>query len=311
MTEMPECKQGKNRREKKYSEVTRHLDVKTRFRPRTIFEIVWEGINRLFLRRRIRRLFGFEEGRISMVVSELADPSEPGMAVAEAEMAGVARASLDLGYCFGAYNVWPEVCKSKTEKYRNDNLFLIGGPVHNYLCNDLIGNRTEGTRFSKDGNILHYQGKDYTCRFRNDGTPEEDYGIIIKMPNPFNPERWIIICAGCRAFGTLAATMALCNPVVLPKISQLYGEGQPFEILVRGLWLEENPYPTSFVCELNYSLRQLWILRVRQLLSWIGFIFAFGFAILLFKSTGMAVVCAISALGAWGIDYSLAGVEEV
>lgn len=296
--------------EKNSSKVRFSVPRKTPLRSRTNLEIVWEGVKRVHFRYNLQKLYGFRKGPISIVLSKLVDPTEPGIAVAEAETVGVARVSLNIGYTYNVFGLWPEVCKRDLEKYRDHNVFVIGGPDRNLLCRELIGSRTEGTRFSKEGKTLYFQGESYTCKLRNDNTPERDYGIIIKMRNPFHDNRWIIICAGCRAFGTLAATMAFTDPVIERMLFKMFGEESPFEVLVHGIWKKENPYPISYTADWFCPRKLLRILNVQQSFSWIGLVFTLGFAFSLTKSIAIATLCAISALGAWGIAYSLGGVSK-
>ncbi|MFH2020919.1 MAG: helix-turn-helix domain-containing protein, partial [archaeon] len=83
----------------------------------------------------------------------------------------------------------------------NQNLILVGGPVTNLMVakiNDYLP-----AKFSdkKPWGIIS-KNKTYT---------EESTGLICKIPNPYNPEFYILILAGIRFIGTKAAVMALTN----------------------------------------------------------------------------------------------------
>ena len=111
---------------------------------------------------------------------------------------------MDLALFLGTFlNYAPEFkVKLDTETRENDlqnNLILIGVPVVNKVT-EQINERLPIKFFKEHGwNIKSFSGNTY---------PEETNGIIIKMRNPFNKDRWIIVIAGRRHYGTRAAIIA-------------------------------------------------------------------------------------------------------
>jgi hypothetical protein len=81
------------------------------------------------------------------------------------------------------------------------NLILVGGPVTNLLVAKL--NDFLPAKFSdnKPWGIIS-KTKEYT---------EESVGMICRIPNPYNPEYFILVLAGIRFLGTKAAVLAFFN----------------------------------------------------------------------------------------------------
>jgi hypothetical protein len=61
---------------------------------------------------------------------------------------------------------------------------------------------------------------------------EEELGLVAKLPNPANPERWVVLLAGIHTAGTLAAILAVAD-----HARELLGgyRGGAFHAVVRGL----------------------------------------------------------------------------
>lgn len=83
------------------------------------------------------------------------------------------------------------------------NLILIGGPITNLLVDEL--NDALPVRFDRQKNWdIHSEVSGTTY-------PEEECGIIAKLPNPFNMKADVIVLAGKRWSGTRAAIIGLVN----------------------------------------------------------------------------------------------------
>ena len=81
----------------------------------------------------------------------------------------------------------------------NNNLILIGGPVVNKITEQV--NEKLPIRFFKEHgwNIKSFSGNSY---------PEETNGIVVKTKNPFNKDKYVMVIAGRRHYGTRAAIIA-------------------------------------------------------------------------------------------------------
>lgn len=83
------------------------------------------------------------------------------------------------------------------------NLLIIGGPSVNTIAQQI--NNKLPIRFVKEENWAiksSFTGKSYY---------EDACGIIVKMNNPFNPKKQIILAAGKRYAGTRAVTLAFLH----------------------------------------------------------------------------------------------------
>ena len=104
---------------------------------------------------------------------------------------------------------------------RTKNLILLGGPDTNAVTKDaleLMGSRLQFSYLnppSMETVVIHdlsaesnAEGRDHSIYVTVPG--KIDYGVIIRAPNPFNPDRWIIILAGAHGYGSWgSASLAL------------------------------------------------------------------------------------------------------
>lgn len=126
--------------------------------------------------------------------------------------AGKARArdghySGDVALFLGSFLSIPNsgiITKIDTELKPEDktrNLILIGGPITNLLVDEI--NDSLPVRFDRQKNWDIYSSVSGTTY------PEEECGIIAKVPNPFNPKADVLVLAGKRWSGTRAAIIGL------------------------------------------------------------------------------------------------------
>ena len=80
------------------------------------------------------------------------------------------------------------------------NLVLLGGPVVNVITQKI--NDKMPLKFDKDKNWA------ITSSISKKTYHGDETGIIVKMKNPFNPKKWILVVAGKRYQGTRAVTIA-------------------------------------------------------------------------------------------------------
>ena len=64
-------------------------------------------------------------------------------------------------------------------------------------------------------------GRRYAPERNSTGEWAHDYGVILKAPNPFNPDKKALLLFGCFGFGTWAAGRHACSGRFLaePKIA--------------------------------------------------------------------------------------------
>ena len=110
--------------------------------------------------------------------------------------------AIDLGIFLGTFLSKTEpVVSLDTEMHDHDlknNLIIIGGPVVNRITKRI--NSELPVRFDEKKNIYSSLTKKIY--------ESDDCGIIVKIVNPFNKERKILIIAGKRYSGTRAAILA-------------------------------------------------------------------------------------------------------
>ena len=80
------------------------------------------------------------------------------------------------------------------------NLIILGGPVVNTITAQI--NDKMPVRFDKEHNWT------IKSEISDKHYPGEECGIIVKMKNPFNPKKWILVIAGKRYQGTRAVIIA-------------------------------------------------------------------------------------------------------
>jgi len=121
---------------------------------------------------------------------------------------GPATANLAL-FLGSLFNYLPEKpLKIDTEVREDDlknNLIIIGGPGVNAIANKI--NSKLPIRFQK----IKYEGNFYNSIYSsisNKTYTEDGCGIIVKTKNPFDKTKDILVVAGKRVSGTMAATLA-------------------------------------------------------------------------------------------------------
>jgi DNA-binding transcriptional ArsR family regulator len=110
--------------------------------------------------------------------------------------------AIDLGLFLGTFitSSRPSVCLDvDVDDYTKDNLIVIGGPIINRTTKKI--NDKLPIRFDERKNIFSSITKK---TYRHD-----ECGIIVKMPNPHNKNKQILVIAGKRYSGTRAAILAL------------------------------------------------------------------------------------------------------
>ena len=100
----------------------------------------------------------------------------------------------------------------------NDNIILFGGPNHNLITGYIFGLREQ--YHNVPFYYGSYNGEDATLFYADDlkkpfvphlnketNVYVKDYGLILNVENPYNPEKRIIALIGCRSVGVLGATI--------------------------------------------------------------------------------------------------------
>lgn len=89
-----------------------------------------------------------------------------------------------------------------------EHMIVVGGPVNN-ICTatifQFIGNHIS---FTDDFEMI-FSEVTYETTYDDDDKPIRDHGAIIRIDNPFDPSKNIIMAVGCDTYGVLAAALLI------------------------------------------------------------------------------------------------------
>lgn len=119
----------------------------------------------------------------------------------------------------------PLQVSSITKIDKTTDLILLGGPFHNILTKAFFGLSKERTNVpfyfdtfeGEEATLFYKETKDSeykTVKPQKDPIGNyycEDYGLIINIKNPYNPQKRIIAIMGCRSIGVLGGTIAFTS----------------------------------------------------------------------------------------------------
>ena len=95
------------------------------------------------------------------------------------------------------------------------SLIIVGGPDNNSIAREMFKRIRTGLQLGNpDANEISFRSaitrRTYVPR-AEDGEVLTDYGVILRAPNPFAPERRVLLLFGCYGFGTWAAAKYVCS----------------------------------------------------------------------------------------------------
>ena len=83
------------------------------------------------------------------------------------------------------------------------DLLVLGGAKTNEITGKLL-EAIPNLPFTAPGEVITWGSTEYEGIVDRDGVVR-DYGYIVRAPNPFDPERRVVVLAGSHTFGTVAA----------------------------------------------------------------------------------------------------------
>jgi hypothetical protein len=103
------------------------------------------------------------------------------------------------------------------EEQLKEDMVSIGGPVNNSVTRRLMAYISEKVSFEPEsGDLLDKfstASKRYEATYDDNDVILSDYGLILKIPNPFDITREVMVLAGCDTPGVLAAARSISlNP---------------------------------------------------------------------------------------------------
>jgi hypothetical protein len=133
------------------------------------------------------------------------------------------------------------------------DLILVGGPDANSLTRDILRRLSLGLTL---GDPTEHEVSFYSTVTRTLFAPERnaagqiavDFGVILRVPNPFAPGRRVLMLFGCFGFGTWAAGRCAGSESFLAE--PLVAAGADLECVVRTDVIRDVPQP-AVVSELR------------------------------------------------------------
>jgi hypothetical protein len=117
---------------------------------------------------------------------------------------------------------------------RDKDLIVLGGPVANDVSKEIWELISPEIPFSLEieNQVLQMTDKKYEPVIGNREKFIKDYGIIIRQPQPFNPERTLLFCMGCHGFATYGATLYTTEFNYVEKLADAVGKKNNFVALL-------------------------------------------------------------------------------
>jgi hypothetical protein len=117
---------------------------------------------------------------------------------------------------------------------RDKDLIVLGGPVANDVSKEIWELISPKIPFSLEieNQVLQMTDKKYEPVIGNREKFIKDYGIIIRQPQPFNPERTLLFCMGCHGFATYGATLYTTEFNYVEKLADAVGKKNNFVALL-------------------------------------------------------------------------------
>jgi DNA-binding transcriptional ArsR family regulator len=133
--------------------------------------------------------------------------------------------AIDLALYLGQYavsNMFSTKLDVDVDLKQSKNLILVGGPVTNLIVSKI--NDFLPAKFSDK--------KPWGIVTKRQTYTEESIGVISKIPNPYNPEFYILLIAGIRFIGTKAAVLGITR--FTNQVIYRYSGQKEFHAIVQG-----------------------------------------------------------------------------
>lgn len=153
-----------------------------------------------------------EKDRVSFVItsSPVPDPAEYSDLVYPAEARGIGEIEAFLQQTFKGIEPRVALSNSTHAEHLRQHLIVIGGPVHNQVTREALEHmNTSLAHF--EGNKLVMKAGEWTQEavVDDEGGITRDVGLVIMSKNPWNPKKRLVVLAGSRTYGSLAAARAV------------------------------------------------------------------------------------------------------
>lgn len=114
---------------------------------------------------------------------------------------------------FSKFNikVIPQSTDLSMDELKKNNLIVLGGPSSNEIARRIWLQIQSFIPFSFDyeNHIIHDINSKYEPLLDSEGKLKVDYGLLIRMKNPYNREKSILLSMGCHGYSTSGSIEAL------------------------------------------------------------------------------------------------------
>jgi hypothetical protein len=121
------------------------------------------------------------------------------------------------------FNKAPEGIRPFEAKYTHgrmeENLVLLGGPITNQITQRMMDDFDIPFSFKNHTLIDKRRGNIYQPKVGQDGI-QTDYGFVLRMANPYNSKKMLVIIAGCHGYGTYAGSRIVTDQDSLRAITK-------------------------------------------------------------------------------------------
>lgn len=195
----------------------------------------FEKIRIYFKTRSIRHIWRpfLNSKNVSLILSTRAGPHERSIPrISLLEMQGYVNISKRLS------SVGMDIVLKDSQIRINDisdkDLIVLGGPVANDISKEIWKLISPKIPFSLEleNQIIQMADKKYEPVVGNREKFIKDYGIIIRQPQPFNPEKTLLFCMGCHGFATYGATLYTTEFNYAEKLADAVGKKTSFVALL-------------------------------------------------------------------------------
>lgn len=93
-----------------------------------------------------------------------------------------------------------------TVNHLKDNLIILGGPDFNGVARDFIDRVELPIRYKSGNREAEFEDTRTGRRYRmiiKSGRVHQDYGLFARFPNPFDPQKHVVMIGGLETFGVL------------------------------------------------------------------------------------------------------------
>lgn len=115
---------------------------------------------------------------------------------------------------------------TSTFQIKDENIVTVGGPKFNSFTRSVSKYLPNSIAFDDKG-VLHIKDREY-CK---DVDNCKDFGVIIRIHNPFRDKKNILIIAGCGTYGVLAASYVLTKNQRYPGLKKSLIKKLPYRTL--------------------------------------------------------------------------------